>query len=268
LRACQRFGPPANLAAAMHQPPFQRQPVRPAITASATPVLLAPSMMCADPCHLERELRRLEHLKVDWLHFDLMDAHFVPNMPLGLEVLRALRPKTALPFDVHLMVENSDFFVRELAEIKVQAITVHAEACPRLEQTLRRIRRHVIQAGVALKPATRLTALEGMLGLLDYILLMTVNPGFAGQALLPGALRKIAHCRAWLDRSGSRIRIEVDGNVSFRNVPRMVAAGADILVLGSSSLFHKAGSLRENMAGVRKGIAAGLRQRLVIKGRA
>jgi len=245
-------------------PPHTRRP----IDVSANRVLLAPSMMCADPCHLESELRRLERLGVDWLHFDLMDAHFVPNMPLGLEVLRALRPKTALPFDVHLMVENSDFFVQKLAEIKVEAITVHAEACPRLAQTLRLIRRHGIQAGVALKPATPIKALKGVLDLLDYVLLMTVNPGFAGQALVPGALRKIADSRAWLAGCGQRLRIEVDGNVSFENIPRMVAAGADILVLGSSSLFHKAGSLRENRARVRAAIAAGWRQRLETEARA
>jgi ribulose-phosphate 3-epimerase len=161
-----------------------------------------------------------------------------------------------LPFDVHLMVENSDLLVRELAGIKVVAITVHAEACPRLERTLRLIREHSIQAGVALKPATPLKALEGVLEILDYVLLMTVNPGFAGQAVLPGAFRKIADCRGWLDHCGKPLRIEVDGNVSFEHIPRMVAAGAEILVLGSS-LFHKAGSPREKRARVRKGIAAG-----------
>lgn len=245
-------------------PPHTRRP----IDVSANRVLLAPSMMCADPCHLESELRRLERLGVDWLHFDLMDAHFVPNMPLGLEVLRALRPKTTLPFDVHLMVENSDFFVRKLVEIRVEAITVHAEACPHLARTLRLIRQHGIRAGVALKPATPIKTLKGVLELLDYVLLMTVNPGFAGQALVPGAFRKIADSRAWLAGCGKRLRMEVDGNVSFKNIPRMVAAGADILVLGSSSLFHKAGSLRENRARVRAAIAAGWRQRLETEARA
>ena len=221
-------------------------------------VLIAPSIMCADLCHLEADVRRLEAAGADCLHFDIMDAHFVPNMPLGLETIRQLRPKTALPFDVHLMVDNADFFVRELVKIGVQYVSVHVEACKHLDRTLRLILDHGMQAGVALNPATPLAALDYVLESLDFVMLMTVNPGFAGQKLVPSAFRKIADCRA---KIGPQIPIEVDGNVSFENIPKMVAAGADILVAGTSSVFHKDASLPENVRKTRSAIAAGLKER-------
>ncbi len=237
------------------------KPAEPAaLHVEAPAVLLAPSLMCADLCHLESDLRRLEAEGADVLHFDVMDAHFVPNLPLGLETIRQLRPRTALPFDVHLMVENNDFFVPELAKIGVQFISVHAESSTHLDRTLNLIRSHGIKAGVALNPATPLAALDYALESLDYVVLMTVNPGFAGQALVPSALRKISDCRDYLERHGRQMPIEVDGNVSFENIPRMVAAGATMLVAGTSSLFHRGGSLRQNSQRTRQAIAEGLRQ--------
>ncbi len=221
-------------------------------------VEIAPSMMCADLCHLEEDVRRLEALGVEYLHMDIMDAHFVPNMPLGLETLRKLRPKTALPFDAHLMVENNDFFIRELVPIGVQMISVHAETCVHLERTLSLIRENGIQAGVALNPATPLSVLEYVLDKTDFILLMTVNPGYAGQKLVASTLDKIAQCREMIEERGLRIPIQVDGNVSFENIPKMVAAGADILVAGTSSLFHAGATLRENLEKTDQAISMGL----------
>jgi ribulose-phosphate 3-epimerase len=214
--------------------------------------------MCADLCHLEDDLRRLEAAGADMLHVDVADGHFVPNLLLGPDVIRALRRKTALPLDVHLMVENPDDYVGPLAEIGVDMVAVHAEACRHLDRTLAEIRRLGMQAGVALNPATPLEAIEYVLERLDFVLLMTVNPGFAGQKLVAGAIRKIADCRRLLDERGVGVRIMVDGNVSFENIPRMVAAGADILVTGTSSWFNPNAPLRENVRKTERAIALGL----------
>jgi len=197
------------------------------------------------------------------LHFDLMDTHFTPNMPLGLVTLEQLRPKTARPFDVHLMVETNDWFVGALGKIGVEYISVHVESCRHLDRTLAMIRDVGAKAGAALNPATPLDALEYVIDRLDFVLIMTVNPGFAGQKLVPGGLQKIADCRKFLDaRSPQRkILIEVDGNVSFENIPGMVAAGGDMLVAGTSSLFHKAASLQDNTTRTRAAIAQGMAQR-------
>jgi len=221
-------------------------------------VEIAPSLMCCDLCHFEESVRRLEAIKMDWLHLDIMDAAFTPNMPLGFEILKQLRPRTALPFDAHLMVENNDFFVRQMADIGAQQVSVHVESCRHLDRTLSLIHDLGMRAGAALNPATPLSMLKYVLDKLDFVLLMTVNPGFAGQALVPSALRKIAACRAFLDERGSTIPIEVDGNVSFKNIPRMVSAGARILVAGSSSLFYSDGSLRDNAEKMRAVVAEGL----------
>jgi ribulose-phosphate 3-epimerase len=217
--------------------------------------------MCADACRLEDEVRTLERLGADLLHFDIMDGRFVPNMPMGLGVLPALRPRTSLPFDVHLMVEENDWFIEEVARAGAERITVHAESAVHLDRSLSLIRARGARAGVALNPATPLSALDYVLERIDFVLLMTVNPGFAGQKLVPSALRKIAECRAYLLARGAQVPIEVDGNVGFEHVPRMVAAGADVLVAGTSSLYDRQGSAEANMEHLRRRIREGLEAR-------
>ena len=224
-------------------------------------ISIAPSVMCADLCNLEADIRELETAGINLLHFDLMDAHFVPNMPIGLVLIEQLRQKTDCAFDIHLMVNNNDFFVEAVANIGVQQIAVHAESAIHLDRTLSVIQGHGIKAGVALNPATPLSVITYVIDRLDFVLIMTVNPGFAGQKLVPATLRKIAQCRTFLDKHDANLPIEVDGNVSFENIPRMVASGADILVGGSSSVFHTSGSRAENIQQIRHAIALGLKKR-------
>jgi ribulose-phosphate 3-epimerase len=218
-------------------------------------------MMCADLWRLEEQVRQLEAAGVDYLHFDIMDAHYVPNMPVGLVMLEQLRSRTQLPFDAHLMVHDNDFFVQKLATIGIQQISVHAESAVHLDRTLTFIRGFGVKSGVALNPSTPLNVLTYVLEQMDFVLIMTVNPGFAGQQMVPYAYRKIADCRALLEDYGANIPIEVDGNVSFEKIPRMVAAGADILVAGTSSIFCKDGTLLENAQRTRQSIAQGLEMR-------
>lgn len=224
-------------------------------------ISIAPSVMCADLCNLETDIRELEKSGIDLLHFDLMDAHFVPNMPIGLALIDQLRQKTECDFDIHLMVENNDFFVQAVADIGVQQIAVHAESTTHLDRTLLEIQAHGIKAGVALNPATPLSAMEYVLDRLDFVLIMTVNPGFAGQRMVPATLQKISDCRVFLNKRGVSLPIEVDGNVSFENIPYMVAAGADILVGGSSSVFHNSASRSENIRKIHQAISLGLAKR-------
>ena len=240
------------------QPPAKAEQPVVVFNAPAARVQIAPSMMCADMTHLADDLKKLEAAGVDLLHFDLMDAHFVPNMPLGLVTLEQLRPLTTLPFDVHLMVEDNDFFVKQLLEIGVEQISVHAESATHLDRTLALIKAGGAKAGVALNPATPVSALDYSLEQLDFVLLMTVNPGFAGQKMVGSALRKIADCRAYLDAHAPSVTIMVDGNVSFENIPNMVAAGADSLVCGTSSVFRKGQSYLANTRQTREAVAAGL----------
>jgi ribulose-phosphate 3-epimerase len=228
---------------------------------SPSPVKISSSMMCADMSRLHEEILRLERLGVAMLHWDIMDAHFVPNMPCGLALLQELRDRTSLPFDVHLMVENNEFFIRELAKIGVEMISVHSEADRHCDRTLSLIRQSGAKAGLALNPSTSLGVLEYLTERLDFVLLMTVNPGFAGQELTPSGLSKIADCRTWLNNRGLDVPIEVDGNVSFENMPKMVAAGANILAVGSSSLFYQGASRVENMKKIQDAVEHGLRMR-------
>jgi ribulose-phosphate 3-epimerase len=225
-----------------------------------TDIQIAPSMMCADLWRLDLTMAALEAGGVDMLHFDIMDAHFVPNLPLGLGLLEQLRPRTTLPFDVHLVVDNAGFFVPLLAALGVQQVSVHAEAVTHLDRTLDTIRTLGMRAGVALNPATPLSALDYVRERLDFLLVMTVNPGFAAQPMVPSALRKIVDARAYLDHHLA-IPLQVDGNVSIANIPAMVAAGADILVAGTSSVFQAGRSLAANIAQTRQAIAAGLDRR-------
>jgi ribulose-phosphate 3-epimerase len=242
-------------------------PTAPAAPAAAPPaaappaVLVSPSLMCADLCDAGREVERLEALGAAMLHLDVMDGRFAPNMPLGLELLKQLRPRTRLAFDAHLMVEDNDWFVGELARLGVQRVAVHAESARHLERTLALIHDAGAAAGVALNPATPPDVLEYVLERVDFVLVMAVNPGFAGQKMVSSAIRKIAACRRFLDERGSAAAIEVDGNVSFANIPDMVAAGARVLVAGSSSLFAPGAPLERNMERLARAAAQGLARR-------
>ncbi len=224
-------------------------------------LLTAPSIMCADLLHLEESVRRLEAVNADLLHIDVMDARFTPNMPLGFEAFKQLRGKTSMPFDAHLMVDKNDFFVEQMAELGAWMVSVHVESAVHLDRTLGRIRTLGMKAGAALNPGTPLGVLDYVLDRLDFVLLMTVNPGYAGQRIVPFGLRKIAECREWLLSRGSTIPIQVDGNVSVELIEEMTAAGADILVAGTSSVYHKGGTLAENMQRTRDLATYGLARR-------
>lgn len=228
---------------------------------STDPVRVSPSMMCADQLRLLDHAQRLEAAGVHLLHMDIMDGHFAPNLSMGLPQLEHLRPVAKTPFDVHLMVEDNDLFVELIAKIGAEQMAVHAESCMHLDRTLARIRELGIRAGVAINPHTPVDVLRYVLDRLDFVVVMTVNPGFAGQKLVPSGIAKIADTRAFLDRHDKDIPIEVDGNVSFEHIPAMVAAGADILVAGTSSLFHADGTLAENVAKLNEAVARGLERR-------
>jgi ribulose-phosphate 3-epimerase len=229
-----------------------------AMTASSPPIAIAASLICADLCNIERELQRMESAGIDLLHVDLIDAHFSPSMPMGLEVVQQARKKTALPFDVHLMVRDNEFFIGEMLKIGVRRISFHPESAFHVDRCLSLIRDAGVQAGLALMPATPLDVLEYCLERLDFVLLMLINPGFAGhvgETQVPYALRKVADCRRFLYERGLNLPIEVDGRVSFDNIPGLIAAGATDLVAGSRSAFHRDADLASNLKRMRQIIA-------------
>jgi len=196
-------------------------------------VQIAPSILSADFARLAEEIARVEAGGAELLHVDVMDGHFVPNLTLGPPIVECIRKVTRLPLDVHLMITNADTYIPAFAQAGADYLTVHVEACPHLHRTVQSIKECRVKAGVTLNPATPLSALEEILGDVDLLLVMSVNPGFGGQQFIPSTLDKIARARRLLDRLGSRALLEVDGGVKVENAADIIQAGADILVSGS-----------------------------------
>lgn len=199
----------------------------------ASAPLICPSILASDFAKLGEEVRALESAGADWIHVDVMDGHFVPNITIGPDVVKALRPHTNLPFDVHLMVAPVDPWLEAYREAGADILTVHPESGPHVHRTLGRIRQLGAKAGLVFNPATPLSILEEVVDLVDLVLIMSVNPGFGGQKFIPTSLAKIERARAILDRAGSKAHLQVDGGVIADNAAACVAAGADALVAGS-----------------------------------
>ena len=201
-------------------------------------MILSPSLLSADFGNLEKELSDLERAGLSWVHWDVMDGMFVPNITFGPPIIKRLRKTSGLFFDVHLMVHQPERYLAEFADAGADLLVVHAEATLHLDRTLREIRRLGMKAGVALNPATPVSALENVVESLDLVLVMSVNPGFGGQSFIPQSLNKIRHIADLLKKEGSQAHIQVDGGVDPDNTPRLVKAGADVLVSGSAFFQH------------------------------
>jgi len=195
---------------------------------------LAPSILSADFAHLARDIAAAEAGGADLIHVDVMDGHFVPNITIGPPVVRALKRVATRPLDVHLMVQHPDTYLKAFADAGADMLSVHVEVLPHLHRTLEAIRALGVKAGVVLNPSTPVSVLEEVAVDVDYVLLMSVNPGFGGQKFIPATLDKIRRTRALLDRLGSRAPIEVDGGVDASNIHAVVSAGAHIVVAGQA----------------------------------
>ena len=216
-------------------------------------VRIAPSILSADFARLGEEVRAIETAGADYVHVDVMDGYFVPNLTIGPNVVKALRSHSKLPFDVHLMIAPVDPYVAEFAAAGADIITLHPEAGPHLHRTLQLIKSHGKKAGVALNPATPVDAVDYVMDAVDLILVMSVNPGFGGQSFIPEALEKIKILRARIDKSGRAIDLEVDGGINDDTARAAIAAGADVLVAGTATFTGGAGAYAGNIRRLRGG---------------
>ncbi len=219
---------------------------------------IAPSILSADSARLGEEVRAITAAGADYLHIDVMDGHFVPNITIGPNVVKALRPHSTLPFDVHLMISPVDPFLHDFAEAGADIITVHPEAGPHLHRTLQHIKSLGKRAGVALNPASPIVLVENVLDIVDLVLVMSVNPGFGGQSFIASQLAKIEHVRHLIDATGRVIDLEVDGGINPTTAAAARAAGADVLVAGTASFVGGATRYADNIKALRAADGAGV----------
>lgn len=214
---------------------------------------ISPSLMCADFFKLDECIKIFENSDIDMIHIDIMDGSFAPNYTLGTDIIKALKVRTKIPLDIHLMIDNPESKLNWFAFGENDYVSVHYESTRHLNKAITLIKERNAKAIVAINPATSISVLENVLDDIDGILIMTVNPGFAGQKLIKSTLKKIKNLREYLDKSGyTHIEIEVDGNVSFENARLMNEAGANIFVAGSSSVFARNSTVNENINKLKK----------------
>ena len=215
--------------------------------------LLAPSIIASDFTHLADEIAACESAGADWLHMDVMDGHFVPQITIGPLFVEACKRATQLPVDVHLMIEKPEKYLEAFAKAGADNITVHVEACVGVQQTLGQIKSMGCTAGITFRPSTPISDIESVLPMVDLVLVMSVNPGFSGQAFMPETIEKVKEIRSRLDALGSKADLEVDGGISVKTLPLMKKAGANVFVTGNAAFKHPQGtaqgirSLRESM---------------------
>ena len=214
---------------------------------------IAPSILSADFARLGEEVRAVEAAGADYIHIDVMDGHFVPNLTIGPSVVKALRPHAKIPFDVHLMISPVDPYIDEFVKAGADIITVHPEAGPHLHRTIGLIKAAGIKAGVSLNPGSPVSLVEPVLGDIDLVLVMTVNPGFGGQSFIESGLEKIRALRAMIAASKRPIELEVDGGINQETAPRVLAAGATVLVAGTATFAGGPKAYADNIARLRAG---------------